>query len=68
MSNMQFEKSSTGASPKFDHVDFGYQQNPGHVNPDRANGAAGGEVRRETILERGGPCIKPSYTDLSGTR
>jgi hypothetical protein len=48
MSEMIYRKTSTGASPLFDHgvksnVPI-YGQNPGRVNPDGANQSAGGYV------------------------
>jgi hypothetical protein len=60
MSNMIHEKTSTGASPLFDHHKPAgtYGQNPSRANPDRANGPAGGYVPPEVLRDRGGDLIK----------
>jgi len=62
MSNMQYDKSSeTSSTPYFDGKHHGYAVNPGRVNSGSAT-PRGGEVRRETILEKGGSLIRPNYT------
>jgi hypothetical protein len=54
MSEMIYKKTSTGASPLFDHgvktnVPI-YGQNPGAVNSDGANHGAGGYVPPERFI------------------
>jgi hypothetical protein len=50
----QFQKSTTGATPWFGGGKPAgvYGQNPGSVNPDPRNGPVGGEVHRQTIIDR----------------
>jgi hypothetical protein len=52
---MQFEKTSTGATPIFPGAPKGVlSQDSGRVNSDPRTGSAGGEVRRSEILDRAG--------------
>jgi hypothetical protein len=70
MTDTTYSKQSTGASPYYGGGQKPpkgvYMENPGRVNTPR-DIPAGGEVRRETILERAGNLAKPSYTNLTGT-
>jgi hypothetical protein len=57
MSNMQFNKSSTGASPYFGGERHGYAANPGRTNAATPS-PAGGEVRRDEIRSNGGSLLR----------
>jgi hypothetical protein len=54
-----YSKKSTGGSPFFGgkKADGTYASNPGRINTPH-DGPAGGEVRRDDILGRGGRLIK----------
>jgi hypothetical protein len=67
MSDLIYEKTSTGATPwGGGHKRPGiYGQHQGSVNPDPRNGPSGGYCRQETIDSHGGSMLRPS---LAGTR
>jgi hypothetical protein len=64
-----YSKKSTGASPYFGGgtpPKGVYMENPGRINTPR-DIPSGGEVRRSSIVERGGAQLRPNYENLRGT-